>query len=220
MMHAKLNRTVVLVAACVIATFVAAPPAVAQTVSRNAVGYVKITLYQGQEGVFFPADSFFDVFVETGDDLVQSSVGVATERNTVSASLSGMHSVGGLVNAGSTPFTLTGPMVMDVIGKGADTAGTWDTEIVSMSLMGEVPDRIIRESPSMQSLGSVTVNDLGGGLYHIDSFFDVFTELSVDGGSSWMASAGSTRFVIVPEPATMSVLGVGALMVLARRRKR
>ena len=53
-----------------------------------------------------------------------------------------------------------------------------------MSLYGYVPGGppiLIREDPAQASVGQTTITDLGGGLYHIDSFFDVFTELSVDG---------------------------------------
>ena len=55
----------------------------------------------------------------------------------------------------------------------------------------------------------------GGGGYQIDSFFDVFTELSVDGGQSFVPAFNPTHLVssqtIVPEPATWTL----AVMVLA-----
>ena len=53
------------------------------------------------------------------------------------------------------------------------------------------------------------------GPYHIDSFFDVFTELSVDGGATWIPNSqpsafgedGSTRLVLgIPEPASLMLL--------------
>lgn len=45
---------------------------------------------------------------------------------------------------------------------------------------------MIRESPAKASLGrtSVRTNTLSGG-YMISSFFDVFTEVSLDGGQTW-----------------------------------
>ena len=80
---------------------------------------------------------------------------------------------------------LTGPVTTLVRGKGGATTGSWDTEILSMSLSGDVGGVSIeiRESPSLPSPGQTTVVDLGGGQYQIDSFFDVYTELSIDGGA-------------------------------------
>jgi len=48
---------------------------------------------------------------------------------------------------------------------------------------------MIRESPAKASLGrtSVRTNTLSGG-YMISSFFEVFTEVSLDGGDSWSPS--------------------------------
>ena len=77
---------------------------------------------------------------------------------------------------------------------------------------------MIREDPTRASLGSTDITDIGGGLYHIDSFFDVFTELSVDGGSSWSACDYSTRMYLVPEPVTLVLLALGGLAAIRRRR--
>jgi hypothetical protein len=70
------------------------------------------------------------------------------------------------------------------------------------------------------STGLTDITDLGGGLYHIDSFFDVFTELSIDGGSSWIPSDYSTRMTLVtPEPTTLALLGLGVVALLLRKRQ-
>ena len=116
--------------------------------------------------------------------------------------------------------TLTGPVqtrVYDYLG----TTGTFDTEIVSMSLSGNVgPINVtVRESPILASLGETEIVDLGGGLYHIDSFFDVFTELSVDGGPFLATTVGACHMELCPEPATISLLGLGAFGLLRRKRK-
>ncbi len=70
----------------------------------------------------------------------------------------------------------------------------YDTEILSMNLSGgTLPTGfMIRESPSLQSSG-ITIIELSGSGFDIASFFDVFTEVSLDGGSSWIPeSNGST----------------------------
>jgi len=86
--------------------------------------------------------------------------------------------------SGPTAVTLTGQMTTVTRDKGIDTTGTWDTEIVSMSLTGALGATPIelRQSPGLQSLGQTTVTDAGNGEWEIDSFFDVFTELSISGG--------------------------------------
>ncbi|MAE61044.1 MAG: hypothetical protein CMJ49_06775 [Planctomycetaceae bacterium] len=198
----------------------AVAPVSAQNIpSVNAVGYPRQALIQGQGSLAFPADNFFDVFVDTFDDLNRLVVNVDTERNTVSAAMTAMYQAGGSGGAAPVPVTLTGLMVMDVLGKGTDTTGSWDTEILSMSLTGDIPGMQIREHPGMDSTGRVSVTDIGGGLYHIDSFFDVFTELSLDGGQSWTPAQSSVRMVLVPAPAALPV-GLALRGVIGTRRHR
>jgi PEP-CTERM motif len=112
-----------------------------------------------------------------------------------------------------------------VFGKTGNTTGTFDTEMLSMLLQGTTPlgPYMIRESPTRASTGRTTITDIGGGMYHIDSFFDVFTELSVDGGASWIPDAnGPTRVNLVPEPSSFALIAMGlaGAVGLWWRRKR
>ena len=83
---------------------------------------------------------------------------------------------------------------------------------------------IIRKDPTESSIGELEITDHSGGLYHIDSFFDVFTELSVDDGNSWIDADTVVRMnltganVPVPEPATFMLLGLGTLAMRRKRR--
>ena len=71
---------------------------------------------------------------------------------------------------------------------------TFDTEIVQMNLSGSgfIGPVAIRESPTKQSLGKHTIRSDPRG-YRISSFFDVFTEISPDGGETWIPSDRSIR---------------------------
>lgn len=74
--------------------------------------------------------------------------------------------------------------------------------------------------------------DQESGLYSIDSFFDVFTELSIDNGGAWL-ECGAISFdegqswedpaaihtIGAPEPATLAFLSAGALALIKRRRR-
>ena len=124
---------------------------------------------------------------------------------------------------------LTGPVTTMVFGKVGNVTGTFQTEMISMSLTGNVGGGIveIQESPTMPSQGETTITDLGGGLYHIDSFFDVFTELRADFGggfSPWVPQTnGPSRVDLgpdpaIPEPAGLGLIGIGLVALRKRRR--
>lgn len=163
-------------------------------------------------------DTVFDPLAETA---VRTQVGadeVEIFDSIFTADLSiytdGSYSVGGLTE-------LTGPVSMMTRDKWDVTTGMFDAEIVSMELSGQIDGWTleIHESPTLPSLGRTLITDLGGGLYAIDSFFDVFTEISVDGGLTWIPSNDSMHMNLeVPEPATIAMLGLGAFLMSRKRR--
>jgi len=121
---------------------------------------------------------------------------------------------------GPTATELTGSTTTITYNKWGVTTGTFDAEIVWMALSGQVSGIpfLIRENPVLSSAGQTGITDLGGGMYNIESFFDVFTELSVDGGENWISSTDSFRMELVPEPTTIGLLGLGSLALLRKRR--
>ncbi|MCX5684554.1 MAG: PEP-CTERM sorting domain-containing protein [Planctomycetota bacterium] len=146
------------------------------------------------------ANSFFDIFTEVSVD----GGGTFTP-----------------MSASSVPSTIR-------ITGGASGGGvrSFDTEMLSLNISGgTLPAGVmIRESPTLASNGQHSITDLAVGTYQIDSFFDIFTELSVDGGASWMPAQGlqgpsAMHVVLTPEPATMTLLGLGGLVALIRRRR-
>ena len=59
---------------------------------------------------------------------------------------------------------------------------------------------MLRESPTKQSLGKHTIAPDPRG-YRISSFFDVFTEISVNGGETWIPANRSIRMLPSLPPA-------------------
>jgi hypothetical protein len=154
----------------------------------------------------------------------------ADEIETFGSTLTAMMDVrvgGSSISGGPQPIFASGPLGSVstlVIGKVGNVTGDFDTEMLSLSLSGVSPlgPFMIRESPTLASLGHTKITDIGGGLYQIDSFFDVFTELSIDGGATWMPSnTGAGHMVLVPEPTSMSLLAAGfaGMMGFIRRRR-
>ncbi|MFN0051773.1 MAG: PEP-CTERM sorting domain-containing protein [Planctomycetales bacterium] len=110
---------------------------------------------------------------------------------------------------------LAGSVSVIAFGKAGMTTGSFDTEMVSMSLTGMVGGNpvMIRESPTLASTGHTEIDDIGGGEFHIDSFFDVFVELTLDGGQTWIPSDGPAHVTAeCPEPSTM-VLFTGVALI-------
>ena len=76
---------------------------------------------------------------------------------------------------------------------------TFDTEILQMRAVGSMPGLptapLIRESPTRRSLGmtSIAGTSATGGSFMVSSFFDVFTEISLDSGQTWSPVAEPTH---------------------------
>jgi hypothetical protein len=143
-------------------------------------------------------DSFFDIFTEVSTD-GGGSWGNAQQLNSF-----------------FDIFTTNG-------GGGGGGATNYATEVMSMDLTLSMPSGatiMIRESPTRASGGTTSVTPLSSEGYMISSFFDIWTELSLDGGQSWIPSQTAARFDGLPEPSTLGLLALGALGLVARRGRR
>jgi PEP-CTERM motif len=143
-------------------------------------------------GGSFSAMSFFDVFVD-----------VTLDGNHYSANGVGHFSDNGADNLPST--------------------STFNTEMLQLDISGGgLPAGVeIRESPTLASPGTTMVTDIGGGQFRIDSFFDIFTELSIDGGQTWAPANGPLQEGSTPEPSSLALVAVGgSLLALTMRRRR
>lgn len=83
--------------------------------------------------------------------------------------------------------------------------GSYDTEILSLNINGALPGGVmIRESPTLQSTGQHTVRQVPSGTFYVDSFFDIFLEVSLDSASWWPMAAQGHRLVL-REPGILEV---------------
>jgi hypothetical protein len=103
----------------------------------------------------------------------------------------------------------------------------FETEMLQLDLVS--PDLIrIRESPTLPSRGRTSIEQVSPGLYHIDSVFDVFVELSLDGGQNFIPGLAlgavptdppqPIRVVLVPAPGVLALLGLGLGLIGFRQR--
>ncbi|MGD0499138.1 MAG: hypothetical protein ABSC23_11950 [Bryobacteraceae bacterium] len=117
------------------------------------------------------------------------------------------------------PVTFTGTSTFILPGRTDDSMlGTFDTEMLSLNLSGG--GLLIRESPTLSSLGQMTVENNGSNNFPASSFFDIFTELSLDGGNTWAPSQGPLQFdQESPEPGSVLLTGT-ALGLLALKLRR
>jgi len=111
---------------------------------------------------------------------------------------------------------------------------SWDTEILSMDLSGTHPIELFGdpdfdltflaiEGHHDNTDGHVTVLKGPGTPYQIDSFFDIFVEISVDGGATYLPSLEDSQLRLqasVPEPMTMTLLAAGGIAAIRRRSLR
>jgi hypothetical protein len=102
--------------------------------------------------------------------------------------------------------------------------------MVSLDLTDSSNDLVrIRKRLTRNATGQTTITDIGGGRYHIASFFDVFTELSLDGGVTWIPSisvspaslpTGYIRLTAVPEPNFTCFLAISMAAIAWTRDRR
>jgi hypothetical protein len=94
-------------------------------------------------------------------------------------------------------------------GERRGDAQVLETELVALDLSGGgLPSGVlVRESPRLGSLGRATVTALERGRSRIESVYDVWLELSTDGGRSWSRAEAAVRMTLAPEVAARAIRG-------------
>jgi hypothetical protein len=104
------------------------------------------------------------------------------------------------INAGPVS-RMQGPAVVSLNATFVSQSGntkTYSTEMTQLDVSGGTFPSTwrLRESPTLHSNGQIVITTITGG-DHIDSFFDVFTELSIDSGGTWNPGASSGHIAAV-----------------------
>ena len=119
---------------------------------------------------------------------------------------------------GQPPIVTSGTGTGHVAGGStALEPGVFQLEMLEFNISGMLDPMtpfLLRESPTLSSTGVTTLTSLGGGQYQIDSFFDVFTELSLDGGATWVPATAQ-----VPEPSALALAALAAIGFAAHVRR-
>jgi PEP-CTERM motif-containing protein len=123
--------------------------------------------------------------------------------------------------------TLTGTVEQEVLGRTTATqTGSWATELLAVNLAGTVLGHNLTmtldsgtPSTGTTSIVPITVDGNNNGTFRVDSFFDVFVDLTLDTPTPLHATR-SAHLEAAPEPASVALLTMGLLSLAASRRRR
>ena len=121
--------------------------------------------------------------------------------------------------AGTADFTFFGRSLSIPLG-------TFNAQLTSFNFLGTFNGHAfeVMQNPSDASTGQTTINEVSPGQYMVTSFFDIFAELSLDGGPFTAGPERIADLTGVPEPGSTGLAGLGLLLGLAgltlRRRLR
>ena len=166
------------------------------------------------------AHKAFENIIFSGDDL--DSVG-ETQTESFDSVVEGILTIGG-----PNPFngfvSLPAGVLVDVeLVQVAGSTRVFSTEMLTLDIFLDaiVPGAMITLDPNNPTLGLTTAIELDG-TFLIESFFDVFTQLSM-GGNNFPSLNGSSRvtafgIVSTPAPTTFSLLCAGLVVFGYLRR--
>src|SRR5207302_2546973 len=98
-------------------------------------------------------------------------------------------------------FRVNCDVTVSVGGVGSGNSGFYDTEMLQLDSTVQVGGNPlkIRESPTLPSRGGTETKAQADGSFRIGSFFDIFPQISLDGGATWSgATNGPVRMELSP----------------------
>jgi hypothetical protein len=149
-----------------------------------------------------------DLFNPLGEDILTGAVFSGTLTN--------------LTNVPIGPVTLTGTVDQEIIGRTFDTeTGSWTADLVGVTLTGPVGGHTLTLDldSSQTSSGTTSITPIGGAGFAINSFFDVFVDLTLDTPTPLHATVGPIQLTATPapEPTGLALLGLPILALLRAR---
>lgn len=140
--------------------------------------------------------SFFDVFVDLSIDFNGGPFGPATTT--------------GLVTEQITSAEL------------GTNATLYSAQMTQMDISGLPGGIQLRIDPVTPSTGPTAITSVGINEFGISSFFDIFTDISLDGGNTWTPALNAPALTLepAPEPGTIALLSLGGAGLLWKRRRK
>lgn len=96
--------------------------------------------------------------------------------------------------AGTPPVVVPVTTEFHITPDAVGGPGAYGIEVLAFTATGLPGGLMIRESPTLQSTGHHKVRQVPSGNWYVESFFDVFTEVSADGGATWIPGDIPVRF--------------------------
>jgi hypothetical protein len=154
-------------------------------------------------------------------DSVVSSLGFNSQGQHIVANVSFAGTLTTLANAPIGPVNLSGTIEEEVLGRTFSTElGSWQINLLALSLSGPFQGHTLTLSldPSNASTGGASITPiLGDTNFGIDSFFDIFVELTLDTTTPLNAQSGPIHFSPVspvsPVPGPIVGAGLPGLML-------
>ena len=149
---------------------------------------------------------------------------VAYENDTYTGVLTGDFYQDGTLS-GSVSLSGTIDSHLDGRSDGSDY-GTFNSSMPGLDLSGTIGSYSGELKLDPSQVPPITPTEIDapvGGVFSITSFFDVFTELSLDGGTTFTPATGQTTLNLVqsPEPGTlmMGLTGAAVLLLFLRKQR-